>query len=320
VYNATALACEASFYQATTLKLSIFDYIIACMETMLESGLLDEMHEDVLLDLSQHITSQQLRKLSLSRSGKLVNAAMEKHKEWLALQDIPAPRIRQPWRWKPRSPTLSPSDPTVTPVRSARKTISPNLTPETRATSVPTGDEMFAMDDDIPTTPLSGSAGSRPMTPLDLSAGGQAKGAVWRSKAVEAEKVDLRSVMAEAAASKTPLRPTASPFPSRTPPPATARPPLQSFTSTPTKSPALAKSSASTGGVAGAQWRPLDRSKSSFAAVQAQQAASPKAGPSTPANSRPSGSLASPLPSAVSGSVITPVKMQQPLLGQRKQS
>lgn len=317
MYNATALACEASFYQATTLKSSIFDYIIACMETMLESGLLDEMHEDVLLDLSQRITSQQLRKLSVSRSGKLVNAAMEKHKEWLALQDIPAPRIRQPWRWKPRSPALSPVDPMITPIRPTRKTVSPTYTPEMRAANVPTGDEMFAMDDDIP-TPMSGSAGSRPMTPLDLSAGA-AKGAVWKSKAVEAEKVDLRSVMAEAAASQTPLRPTAGAFPARTPP-STSRPPLPTFTSTPTKTPGLGRSPASTSGAAGGTWRPLDRTKSSFAAVQAQQAGSPKVGPSAAPSNRPVGSQASPLPSGVSSSVITPVKLQQPPVGQRKSS
>jgi len=192
VYNAAALACEASFYQATTLKLSIFDYIVACMETMLESGLLDEMHEDVLLELSQHITKQQLRKLSVSRSNKLVNAAMEKHRDWLNVQDFPVPRVRQPWKWKPRSPALSPVDLTTTRIR--KKTPSPVTSPELRATpgQGALGDEMFTMDDDLASPLASGWSqtpkSSRPMTPLDLSAGVSSSRPVWKSKIVEAEK------------------------------------------------------------------------------------------------------------------------------------
>lgn len=193
VYNAAALACEASFYQATVLKLSVFDYIVACMETMLESGLLDEMHEDVLLELSQHITKQQLRKLSVSRSNKLVNAALDKHRDWLQVQDFPIPRVRQPWKWKPRSPVLSPVD-LMTPTRIRRKTPSPVLSPELRATpgQGPAGDEMFTMDDDLATPPTTGwpqtPRTSRPMTPLDLSAGSSTGRPVWKSKVVEAEK------------------------------------------------------------------------------------------------------------------------------------
>jgi hypothetical protein len=191
VYNAAALACEASFYQATTLKLSVFDYIVACMETMLESGLLDEMHEDVLLELSRHIAAQQLRKLSVSRSNKLVNAAMDKHRDWLNVQDFPVPRVRQPWKWKPRSPGLSPVDLTSTPIR-RRRTPSPVTSPEIKATPGAVGDGMFTMDDDLSTPPTSGWAQtprtSRPMTPLDLSAGTTPSRPVWKSKVVEAEK------------------------------------------------------------------------------------------------------------------------------------
>lgn len=163
------------------------------METMLESGLLDEMHEDVLLELSQHITRQQLRKLSVSRSNKLVNAAMEKHRDWLSVQDFPVPRVRQPWKWKPRSPGLSPVDLTATAIR-RRKTPSPATSPELRAImgQGTVGDGMFTMDDDLATPPTSGwvqtPRSSRPMTPLDISAGITSGKPVWKSKVVEAEK------------------------------------------------------------------------------------------------------------------------------------
>lgn len=303
-YNAAALACEASFYQAITLKNSIFDYIVSCMETMLESGLLDEMHEDVLLDLCQHIGEKQLRKLGASRSGELVNTAMEKWKDWLAIQDIPVPRVRQPWRWKPRSPLVAPINPTSS---RARKTPSPVFSPDFKPASGQ--DDIFAMDDEMATPPSTSAVtprSSRPMTPLDLSAG-SGKGAVWRSRAVEAEKVDLRSVMAEAAATKTPQRSTAKP--GQTPP--GPRPGFASSSSTPVKSPALARSPPSS---SSGPWRPLDRSKSSFSAVQTSQSSS------RPTPQRSMGSQASPVPAA-QANVITPVKLQPaPSGSQRKQS
>ena len=55
VYNAASLACEASFFQAEALQNSIFDYITASLETMLESGFLDDMDEDTLADLTKYI-------------------------------------------------------------------------------------------------------------------------------------------------------------------------------------------------------------------------------------------------------------------------
>jgi hypothetical protein len=195
-YNAASLACEANFYQATTLKLSIFDYIISCMETMLESGLLDDMDDDTLSDLAKAIGEQQGKKLSVSRSQILVKKAMETHKEWLALQDIPTPRVRQPWKWKPRSPALSPVD-TITPTRRrGRATPSPLTSPELQAVrSTSAVDDIFTMDDD-PSSPSAASGSttpkiSRPVTPLDLTAGSQrgaGAGPVWRSTAVEAQK------------------------------------------------------------------------------------------------------------------------------------
>jgi hypothetical protein len=197
-YNAASLACEAAFYQANTLKLSIFDYISFSMETMLESGLLDDMHEDVMHDLCDHIAERQNRKLSVSRNAVLVNAALGRQKEWLALQDIPTPRVRQPWRWKTaaqasKSPVLIATD--ITPVKTRhRKTVetpSPVTSPELQPTpSTTMGDDIFTMDDDV--APSSSGAVTprvtRPMTPLDLLSAPRSSGPVWKSKAVEADR------------------------------------------------------------------------------------------------------------------------------------
>ncbi|WWD16076.1 hypothetical protein CI109_100501 [Kwoniella shandongensis] len=314
VFNAAALATEAAFYQATTLKLSIFDYIISCLETMLESGLLDEMEHDVLQDLCETIAQKQGAKLSVSRSQFLVKQAMEKHRDWLLLQDIPVPRVRQPFRWKPRSPALSPVE-TMTPVREKRRprplpspTASPEIQPQPDRSSS-AADGMFQMDDDFP-TPSSGAQtprAARPMTPLDLSA--SAKPQTWRSKTVETEKVDLRSIMAEAAGSRTPAR--GPQIPGSVPRGSSSTIPMT--TSTPTKSPAIstARSPPSTSSASGGpSWRPLEVRKTSLSSVQAQQ---------TSTLNRPAGSQASPVPVRTGSSrIITPVKLATPPIASRK--
>ena len=156
------------------------------------------MDDDVLQDLSRVISDKQATKLAVSRSGVLIALAMEKHRDWLALQDIPTPRIRQPWKWKPRSPILA-SPERVTSTKDRRPSCpspvtSPDLHPTPSSTTL---DEIFTMDDDvIPPTIASSSAltpkMSRPMTPLDLHAASQVlKGPVWKSRTVESEKYVL---------------------------------------------------------------------------------------------------------------------------------
>ena len=313
-YNAAALACEASFYQATTLKLSIFDYIIASMETMLESGLLDELHEDVLLELSEVIAEKQAKKLSVARTGELVQEAMKRQKEWLALQDIPTPRIRIPWKKRVRaSPVITPLD--------AGRMISPSPSPSVE----PQGDEMFTMDDEVH-TPSTGDrtpkSTSRPMTPLDLSAGSSKSGGpVWRSKAVEAEKVDLRSIMAEAAASKTPARtPAKAPARSTGPASTPSKPPLTG--QSPPSSGAWRAMTPATPGTLGADpSQPTTAPRTNLRSAAGLNGF-PSLGMSTP--SRPSSSgqgAAPPLQRGDSSKIITPIKLSPAPQGiQRKPS
>jgi hypothetical protein len=258
-FNAAALAVEASFYGAVELRSSIFDYISACMETMLESGLLDDMDEDVLRDLSKTIGVKQGDKAVVPRSNILVDELMVKHREWIAVQDIPTPRVRQAYKWKPRSPHLEARRPSTSPMTT------PDLKPLTPAAPV---DEIFTMDEETSagTTPRQApspnpSTGSgRPMTPLSLGAGSSSGKAVWKSRTVEQEKVDLRSIMAEAAATRTPARPPA-PAPATTP----------RANGSPSTS-ALSRPSPSA--TAGA-WRPVEARPTSLAAVQASQAPPP---------------------------------------------
>ncbi|WVR05289.1 hypothetical protein IAU60_002302 [Kwoniella sp. DSM 27419] len=321
-FNAAALATEAAFYQATALKHSIFDYIIACMETMLESGLLDEMDPDVLLDLSGVIAQKQTARLFVARSQLLVKQAMEKHREWLSLQDMPQPRVRQPFKWKPRSPGLSPVDTmsftSATKDKERAKVpvpISPLLSPELQPDRSSAADGIFQMDDEVSTPPSTASGAAtprsyRPMTPLDLSAASSQSGksAVWRSKTVETEKVDLRSIMAETAARKAPT-PTRPPLTPNSALPSGSRPSSATPLATPTKSTPSIFSPPAGAASSGGPWRPAEVRKTSLSAVQAQQA------PASPL-SRPSGSQPSPGPARTgSNKVITPIKLGPPPIG-----
>lgn len=313
VYNAASLACEASFFQAEALKKSIFGYITASLETMLESGLLDDMDEDTLADLTRYIDKAQLKKLRVPRSQLLAKRALEEHKEWLAMQDIPAPRVRQPWRWKIKSPALSPVEPFVMSSlgqqvgkKGKRRPMipSPINSPDVSAANGP--DDIFTMDDD-PSSPPNADSGrttprsARPMTPLDLSAPPVTKGGpVWRSSAVEAQKVDLRSIMAEAASVKTPVKaftPTGRQITPSSILPSAPRPSLSAASplTTPSKPPTLARSPPSSAAPA---WRPVETRKTSFAALQGQQ--------STPLATSSS-------PSARSGTVGPSVTPRQPV-------
>lgn len=299
-YNAAALATEASFYQANTLKRSVFDYIVSCMETMLESGLLDDMDEDVLRDLSSVIATKQEDKSFIPRSGILVSEPMAKHRDWLLLQDIPLPRVRAPQKWKPRSPVVQPMrSPQIAPR-------SPGATPDFKPLSS-TNDEIFSMDEDqpsppTPSTPARPGTSGRPMTPLTLPAG-SSKAPVWKSRTVQQEKVDLRNIMAETAASRTPrsipgtpaVRPGASP----------------QFGPTPVRS-------------GGSPWAAVQAPRTSLSSVQAQQSSPSSPGFAGPARASPSSSSlarppatpatprAAPKPASNSPStsrLINPVKM-----------
>ena len=186
-FNAATLAAEAAFYQATTLKLSIYDYIIASMETMLESGLLDEIDEDVLGDLSSVINDKQKRKLPVTKGEALVKTILEKHKDWVQLQDFPSPRVRQPYKVRARSPMLSPVDGRF------KMPTSPDACPALPPASNLDNDDIFSMDEEAlrPSPHSSGMTTpkmSRPVTPLETVSSTVAKGPVWKSKTIETER------------------------------------------------------------------------------------------------------------------------------------
>ena len=99
------------------------------LETLLESRMLDDLPADLIKQFSAFIREEQQRKSPLSRSTRLVDAAMAKNKAWLELQDFPQPIVRSVTTARPppvgrkRSVGASPVDsPAVRPLTSCRPT------------------------------------------------------------------------------------------------------------------------------------------------------------------------------------------------------
>jgi hypothetical protein len=59
------------------------------METFLESRLLGDIPYPLVKQLSKFIQQHQIEKSPFSRGSAFVDEALQKHTEWLALQDIP---------------------------------------------------------------------------------------------------------------------------------------------------------------------------------------------------------------------------------------
>lgn len=327
---------------------------------MLESGLLDEMEQSVLQDLSSVIAEKQKKRSPVAREGVLVKELMAKHREWLLVQDIPAPIVRQPFKYRARS-AMSPVDlSSAKPVAPRRKPPpSPMVNPSAEVSDKSSAaDGIFQMDDDLPTPTTSASEvrtpnrGSRSMTPLSLGAtpfqpaastsgsSTPAKTPIWKSKTVETGKADLRSIMAETAAAKTPLKPVSMPVVASAVGNGSAARggfPLPASGAAPSKG-MLARSPPSAGPSTGGPWRATEVRKTSFTALQGQQATSglgtgspgnTSTSTSTNANAntntntlnRSAGSQASPAPQrSGSAKVITPVRLQAPATQPRKSS
>ena len=144
---------------------SVQGYMTANMESLLESRMLDDMPYALVKQLAKFARQQQLEKSPFSRSGLFIEKAMEKHAEWLKLQDVPEPIVAF-HKTGPRKETavsrvkLSPPG-----SGSNKKTVEsierPNsATPQRTLRRPPSGDDVFIMDE-----PESPGAESMPLTP-----------------------------------------------------------------------------------------------------------------------------------------------------------
>ncbi|KAJ4479374.1 hypothetical protein J3R30DRAFT_3702623 [Lentinula aciculospora] len=220
IHNACYILSEASHYHAYELVTSVESYISENLETFLETHMLDVLTPSLIKHLSVYIRTRQEAKASVVRSNKLVNHAMNKWQEWLANEDIPTvfvPSAGSLRRQRERklsqvakisspassSPILSTSfgqrdigkiTPS-SPVSRSRTNASPGLKPQA---PILEADDIFDMDDmdiglpslePVELQPPANQLSSRPSP-------------AWKASSVP--RVDMRSVMAEAAIASEP--------------------------------------------------------------------------------------------------------------------
>ena len=147
-YNACYLLTDATHFNAVHLVERIHSYIAANLEMMMEGRMLEDLDPWIVRQLSEYICGAQMEKYFVSRSNLLAKEALQKHADWLDLQDIPnvfvpadRPQVHR------NSPKLSPSSP-VKSHRIQNLSLPPATSPHKAGTdSGPSGDELFAMDE-----------------------------------------------------------------------------------------------------------------------------------------------------------------------------
>ncbi|KZT25316.1 hypothetical protein NEOLEDRAFT_1065494 [Neolentinus lepideus HHB14362 ss-1] len=223
INNACYILTDASHYNAHSLVRSIQGYMAVTLETLLESCMLDDLRPDLIKQLSKFVRDQQLNKSPVTRSNRLVNAALEKNAGWLTLQDFPQPIVRSNKGPLRDSVKLSPPGPTRM-TRQLSGSESPLLRPSLPSTSSPRPpkssigpDEIFMMDDsesESPTEPVGlpadlAAAIAEPISSIRTLGG-------WKPLS-SAPRLDMRSIMAEAESSKTSKLPQSNTTPKWTP-------------------------------------------------------------------------------------------------------
>ncbi|CCO33180.1 hypothetical protein BN14_07252 [Rhizoctonia solani AG-1 IB] len=217
--NCITILANASPFHCPKLKARLQNYITVNMESLMEKQYLNDVAHDIMKELAAFVRGQQAAKQPHVRSGAWIEVIMDRHREWLSQQDFPSVVVRAaaPGRQPKSSPKSSPTMGPVSP-KTPRRVSSFNLpvTPQRSATSkqpdkTPQSDGMFTMDEegDEPTPARDSSTGVEALTtnlaqlpPITSSPGLSSR--VWKGS--KAERVDMRSIMANEAASSRPAR------------------------------------------------------------------------------------------------------------------
>lgn len=94
IHNACFILAEATHLHAQQLIDRIQSFITVNMELFLETGMLDDFSTALVKQLTEFSQAKQTEKYPITRSSHLINEALIKHADWLALQDIPMPISR----------------------------------------------------------------------------------------------------------------------------------------------------------------------------------------------------------------------------------
>lgn len=124
-------------------------YIAVNLELFLQSWLLDDLPLVLTRQLSKFILQMQISKSPQSRGERLVFAALEKHADWLAMQDFPLPLVRSVKHRKSSRKRVS--DASRSPGYTVEEVLhAPSLRLQPNAKMQLLGDEIFVMEDDLP--------------------------------------------------------------------------------------------------------------------------------------------------------------------------
>jgi hypothetical protein len=154
IQNCCYILAEATHYNATELVDRVHEYMAANMESLLESRILDDIPQHLLVQLSIFITKKQTEKSKFTRTSDYLDTLFAKHWDWLASEDIPSPIVRslKSITREPRevskstklSPPLSKEKEPKRKGSGALSTVAP--TPLTPLRQHPSGEDIFAMD------------------------------------------------------------------------------------------------------------------------------------------------------------------------------
>jgi len=165
------------------------------MELFLESHMLDDISQQLVLQLARYAQQKQREKAPFVRGGGLVTEAMVKWLNWVEEQDIPVPFVRSGKLWKEKKRVL--------PI--------PKFENQKEGSAVEKGlkkpsssDDLFFMDD----------TEGLPQSQMSTQVVAQGRPA-WKTYVIP--RVDMKAVMAEAAQDQMNLVNTKSPDISRTP-------------------------------------------------------------------------------------------------------
>lgn len=174
--NVAALMTDADFYHVPAFKESIMDYSAKTLETLLESGMLDDLENKMIKDLTKFIRQKQDERLHRTRAAQHISNLIALHNDFYFDLDLPLPSLgiiaaRVPKRM-PRSIESRPLSPTNTAInmhkssnvqRSLQSNSSPMPSPDLKAWQPGIGNNstlsastlttdsslMFSMDDEM---------------------------------------------------------------------------------------------------------------------------------------------------------------------------
>jgi hypothetical protein len=184
INNISAIYVEAAFLHCPQLMDSLHQYISVNMETLLEARLFNDLSPRLVRQLASAVQVHQSTKSPFCRLQLPIDlaASENQHREWLAAQDIPYPKIRsqqskvQQPKHSPKMSQKTKSSKRATAVRGGKPVVTLSRTQGLLQDS--SDEDLFCMDEAL-VTPLNLDAG----TSIDeLTSTSKAKPGRWKAK------------------------------------------------------------------------------------------------------------------------------------------